>query len=40
MEPVLEQVWWHELESGWGGNDLAEWKWRIHPNFYHPAMNQ
>jgi hypothetical protein len=40
MEPGLEQVWWHELESGWGGDDLAESKWRIHRHFYHPAMNQ
>ena len=40
MEPLQEHLWWHELEGGWGGNDLAEWKWRIHRHFYHPAMNQ
>ena len=28
------------LEGGWGGSDLAEWKWRIHRHFYHPAINQ
>jgi hypothetical protein len=39
MEPGLEKVWWHKLESGWGGNDLAKWEWRIHRHFYHPAMN-
>ena len=40
MEPLQEQVWRHELEGGWGGDNLAEWKWRIHRHFYHPAMNQ
>ena len=40
MEPLQEQVWWHEFEGTRGGNDLAEWKWRIHRHFYHPAMNQ
>jgi hypothetical protein len=40
MEPVLEQVWWHELESGWGGDNLAEREEWIHRHFYHPAMNQ
>ena len=27
-------------EGGWGGDNLAEWEWRIHRHFYHPAMNQ
>ena len=40
MEPPQEHLWWHELEGGWGGDNLAEWKWRIHRHFYHPAMNQ
>ena len=40
VEPGLELVWWHELASGWGGDNLAEWKWRIHRHFYYPAMNQ
>jgi hypothetical protein len=40
MEPLQEHLWWHELEGGWGGGNLAEWKWRIHRHFYHLAMNQ
>jgi hypothetical protein len=40
MEPPQEHLWWQELESSWGGDDLAEWEWRIHRHFYHPAMNQ
>ena len=40
MEPPQEHLWWHELESSWGGDDLAEWECRIHRHFYHPAMNQ
>ena len=40
MEPPQEQIWWHELEGGWGGDDLAEWEWRIHRHFYHLAMTQ
>jgi hypothetical protein len=40
MEPPQEHLWRHELEGGWGGDNLAEWKWRIHRHFYHPAMNQ
>jgi len=40
MEPPQERLWRHELEGGWGGDNLTEWKWRIHRHFYHPAMNQ
>jgi hypothetical protein len=40
MEPPQEHLWWQELEGGWGGDNLAEWEWRIHRHFYHPAMNQ
>jgi hypothetical protein len=40
LEPVLEKVWWHQLEGGGGGDNLAEWEWRIHRLFYRLAMNQ
>jgi hypothetical protein len=39
MEPPQEQVWWHQLQSGRGGDDLAKWEEWIHRNFYHPGSS-
>lgn len=40
LEPVLKKVWRHQLEGCRGGDNLAEWEWRIHRLFYRLAMNQ
>ena len=40
LQPGMQQLPWHQLEGGGGGNDLAKWEERIHRLFYRPVMNQ